>query len=698
MKKLLIMTLTTLSAAAFAAGGSDTPLLQPFDTPYGTPPFAKIKLEHYKPAIEASIDSARVEIKAIADNPAAPTFANTIEALERAGALLDRTASIFFNLDAAETSDQMQGIAMDISPMMTAFANDVTLDPKLFARVKAVYEQRDKLKLTAEQQMLLKDTYENFARSGAALPEKDKARFREISTELSQLSLKFGQNVLAETNDFTLHLSDPKQVEALPAFVRESMAEEAAAKGKEGWLVTLQYPSFVPFMTYSPDRELKQQLWMAYNSRAFHGNSSDNRLIVLRIANLRLEKARLLGFSNYADWALEDRMAENSSTVNSFLDNLLKKTMPYARKDLDMIGDYARKQGLEGDLKPWDWAYFDEKYKNEVFDLNSEQVKPYFKLENVQKGIFLLAEKLYGLQFKKNDSIPVYHPDVEAYEVSDSAGRFMAVLYMDFFPRASKRGGAWMTSFREMSRTADGKEVRPIISICGNFTKPTATSPSLLTFDEVNTTLHEFGHALHGILAEGTYKSKTGTNVYQDFVELPSQIMENWATEKEWLDLWAEHYQTGEKMPSELIDKIVASKNHLAAYAAARQLSFGILDMAWHSVTGPIKGEVDEFERRATAPARLFAPVDGTCTSVAFSHIFAGGYSAGYYSYKWAEVLEADAFSMFRERGIFDKATAASFRDNILSKGGSEHPMKLYEQFRGRKPDTQALFDKMGLK
>lgn len=683
-----------------SCGGSDeNPLLSDFNTPFDTPPFDRIELEHYQPAFEAAIREARAEMDAIVADPAAPTFENTIVALERSGSRLTAIEGIFFNLLEAETSDRMQEIALQVQPLLTEFANDMSLNPALFARVKAVYDSRADLPLDAEQQMLLEKTYKSFARNGANLSEEDKEKYRALSGELSQLTIRFGQNVLSATNAFTVHIApeDSARVAELPEFVRESMAEEAAARGEQGWTVTLQAPSMVPFMTYSTDRTLKEQLWRAYNTRAF-GGEFDNSDIVRRIAELRLGVANLLGYDTYADYVLEERMAESSTAVNEFLEGLLRSTREYALDDYRTIRDYAVRSGLYGpdfEFMPWDWAYFNEKYKNEKYSLNEEQIKPYLRLENVKKGVFLLAEKLYGLTFKENKEIPVFNQEVETYEVYDG-DRLMAILYLDFFPRESKRGGAWMTNFREMSTDADGREIRPLVSLTTNFTKPTATTPSLLTFDEFETFLHEFGHCLHGILAEGKYASVTGTNVYRDFVELPSQIMENFATEREFLDLWAVHYQTGEKMPQELIDKIIAAKNYLAAYSNVRQLSFGIDDMAWHSLAEPYTGDVESFEKRATASAQVLPAIDGTCFSTSFSHIFAGGYAAGYYSYKWAEVLEADAFSLFREKGIFNPEVAAGFR-KLLSKGGSEHPMKLYVEFRGHKPDVEALLTKMGL-
>lgn len=678
-----------------ASGADVNPLLVESTAPHGAPQFTQITNEHYKPAFEQAVREARADIAAIVGNAQAPTFANTIEALEFSGRRLDRISNIFFNLNEAHTNDTMQALALELSPMLTEFSNDVSLDPKLFARVKAVYDRRESLGLSAEQRQLLEKTYKRFARSGAALSDRDKKTYRELTARLSELSLQFNQNSLAATNAFTLHVTDPAVVGELPDFVREGMAAEAKERGLDGWIVTLQIPSMVPFMTYSSNRSLKEKLWRAYNTRCV-GGEFDNSAIVEEIADKRLQLANLLGYKTYADYVLEERMAESSPTVNAFLAELLDRAVEAARRDVETVAGYARAQGFDAELMPWDFGYYSERLKHERYELSEELTKPYFQLENVRRGMFELANRLYGITLRENPEIPVYHPDVKAYEVFDADGSFLAVLYMDFFPRASKRGGAWMTEFRQQ-RVENGVETRPLISVVYNFTKPTDSLPSLLTFDEVTTMLHEFGHALHGIFAAGTYPSLTGTAVYRDFVELPSQIMENWAYEKEFLDLFAVDYRTGEKMPAELIRRILDAKNYLAAYSHVRQVAYGLCDMAWHSISEPVKMPVVDFEKKAMARAQVLPYVDGQCTSTSFGHIFSGGYAAGYYSYKWAEVLEADAFSLFKEKGIFDRTTAASFRENILSKGGSEHPMKLYVRFRGHKPDTQALFDKMGI-
>lgn len=671
------------------------PLLEAWSGPHATPAFDRFRNEDYMPAFQQTLKEARAEVEAIVTNPDEPTFANTIEALEFSGRRLDDLCNLFFNLNEACTDDEMQRIALEVSPLLTAFSNDVSLNPALFDRVRKVYEKRADLTLTTEQNRLLEKSYKGFVRGGAALADADKERFRELTTELGQLSLQFNQHVLAATNAFTLHLTDPAQVSELPESVREGAATEAHERGLEGWMITLQAPSMVPFMTYSSNRELKEQLWRRYNSRCY-GDEQDNRELVKRIVALRLEMARLLGYETYAAYVLEERMAGTQQRVQQFLDELLERAIEPAHNEVKEVADFARSEGANYELMPWDYAYWQEKLKQARYTFDEEMLKPYFRLENVQRGVFLLAEKLYGLTFRENSDIPVYHPDVKAFEVCDGDGTFLAVLYMDYFPRASKRGGAWMTEFRPQY-IEKGHEVRPLISVVCNFTKPTREQPSLLTFDEVTTLLHEFGHALHGMMAKGTYPSLTGTSVYRDFVELPSQIMENWATEKEYLDLWAIHYQTGEKIPAELVQKVIDAKNYQAAYRHIRQVSFGLIDMAWYTVTAPVTDDVARFEQQAAEKTQLLPRVEGQCMSTAFGHIFAGGYAAGYYGYKWAEVLDADAFSLFHERGIFNREVASSFRHDLLEKGGSEDPMTLYVRFRGHEPDSQALFERMGI-
>ena len=703
MKKLfLIMTLSALMAGC--AGDKmpvvelpeideSNPLLAEWDTPHATPPFDLIKIEHYEPAIETAIAVSRAEIDAIVNNPAKPTFKNTIVAMERQGALLNRILGLFYNLNEADTSEEMEAIALRIQPKLTALSNDVALNPELFARVKAVYEG-SRRGLSDVDEKLLEDSYKSFSRSGAALADDKKEEYRKYTSELSEATLIFGQNALAATNAFAINITNPAQVAELPDFVKEGLAAEAKARGQKGWTVTLKAPSYGPFMMYSSQRDIKEKLYRAYNSRAL-GGEHDNSQIIRNITSLRMKIANLLGYKTHADYTLEERMAESAQNVNSFLEELRASTIEYAHKDYATISDYAHSKGLKDKLMPWDWAYYTEKYKSEKYAINDEQVKPYLKLDNVIKGVFLLAEKLYGLKFVLNEQIQVYHPEVKAYEVYDN-NDLLAVLYLDFFPRESKRSGAWMTEFRG-TKVINGEETRPLVSLVMNFTKPTESAPSLLTFDEFTTFLHEFGHALHGMLAKGEYESLNGTNVYRDFVELPSQILENWATEKEYLDMWAVHYQTGEAIPAELVEKIVAAKNYLAAYSNVRQLSFGMSDMAWHTMTEPYAGEIEPFEMKAMAPVQVTPVVEGTAMAPAFTHIFSGGYAAGYYGYKWAEVLAADAFSLFKEKGIFDPATAKAFR-HLLEQGGQRHPMDIYVEFRGHKPETQALVEAMGLK
>ena len=669
---------------------TNNPLLAEWDTPHATPPFDKISISDYEPAFETAIAVSRAEVEAIINNPAKPSFRNTIVALENQGALLNRIASVFFNLNQCNTSKEMQDIAIAIQPKLTELSNDISLNPQLFARVKAVYENPG-LFLSKEDKKLLEDTYKGFVRSGANLSDEDKELYRQYSSELSQLTLKFGQNSLAANNAFSLNIKSAKQVEELPDFVKEGLAMEAKARGQKGWTVTLKAPSYVPFVTYSSQRDLKEKLYRARNSAAL-GGKFDNTENIRKIVELRLKIANILGYERYSDYVLDNRMAENTETVNSFLAELLAATKEFADKDYKTINEYAHSLGFEGDIQSWDWAYYSEKYKNEKYAVSDEAVKPYLELESAKQAVFMLAGKLYGLEFKPAEGVAKYHEDVTVYEVSEANGEHLAMLYLDFFPRDSKRAGAWMTEFRG----AEG-DIRPLISLVMNFTKPTETMPSLLTFDEFTTFLHEFGHACHGMLAKGKYESLNGTNVYRDFVELPSQILENWAYEKEYLDLWAKHYQTGDTMPAELIEKLIAAKNYLAAYANVRQVSFGMTDMAWHTLTAPYTGDVVEFEQKAMAPAQILPLVEGTAMSPSFNHIFSGGYATGYYGYKWAEVLAADGYSLFQEKGIFDKATAAKFR-KLLESGGTKHPMDLYVEFRGHKPQTKALIDQMGLK
>lgn len=671
------------------------PLLAASPLPFGAPAFDQIQKSDYLPAFRQAIDRARAQIRAITDNPEAPSFANTIEALERSGEDLDRIAGIFFNLTEACTDDEMDGIAEEVSPLLTQHNMSVLLDEKLFARVKAVWQQRGDLQLDTEAAKLLEDTWKSFARHGANLPADKKERFAKLSQELSLATLKFGQNVLAATNAFTLHLTEEADLAGLPGFVREMAAAEAAGRGETGWTFTLNQPSYGPFLKFSERGDLRERIWRAYNSKCI-GGENDNTENIRRIVALRTEKAQLLGYPTYADYALEERMAKSPGKVNAFIDELLAPSLPAARREVAQVTEYAHAHGFEGALMPWDFSFWSEKLQKERYSLDDELLKPYFRLDAVQAAVFDLAGRLYGLGFTERKDLPVYHPDVRVFEVRGASGRFMALLYLDYFPRSSKRGGAWMTSFRELS-CRDGVEQRPLVSIVTNFTKPTADTPSLLTFNEVTTLLHEFGHGLHGMLAEGRYQSLTGTNVVRDFVELPSQLMENWAYEPEFLRTFARHWQSGEVIPQEYIDRIVAARNFLAGYAQVRQLQFGITDMAWHTLSAAPEGDIVAFEQERLRPSAVLPQVPGIVFSPSFNHIFSGGYAAGYYSYKWAEVLEADAFAYFKERGIFSREAAEHFRKTLLSRGGSVDADVLYRDFRGRDPQPEALLEKLGL-
>ena len=672
------------------------PLLATYHTPYHTAPFHLIKTEHYEPAILKGMEMHNEEIEAIINNPEQPTFHNTIVALERSGATLDRAATIFGNLLSAETSDELQAIAQRVMPQLSEHSNNISLNEKLFARIKAVYDSAENTQLNQEDRVLLVKTYDGFIRNGANLPEADKERFRQISSELSVLTLQFSQNNLNETNSYELPLT-LEQLDGIPESVIEAYAQTAKEKDKEGYVVTLHAPSLVPFLKYSRNRELRKQLYMAYNTQCIKDNENNNTEIVKKLVNLRLERAQLLGFQTAADYVLTKRMAENSLNVYQLLNQLLEAYTPTAHKEVAEVVALAKElENEDFELMPWDWAYYSEKLKEKRFNLNEEELRPYFELGKVIEGVFGLATRLYGITFKKNGEIPVYHPDVETYEVYDENQELLAILYTDFHPRTSKRSGAWMTSFKEQWKDENGNS-RPHVSITMNFTKPSANKPALLTFSEVNTFLHEFGHALHGMFANTTYQSLSGTNVYWDFVELPSQIMENFAIEKEFLNTFAKHYQTNEPIPAEMIQRIVNASNFNVAYACLRQLSFGLLDMAWYTRTEPFEGDVRTYEKEAWAKTQLLPNVPEACMTVQFSHIMAGGYSAGYYSYKWAEVLDADAFSLFKEKGIFNKEVANSFRKHVLSKGGTEHPMTLYKRFRGQSPDIQALLKRNGI-
>lgn len=677
----------------------ENPLLQPYHTLHDTTPFDRIRLEDYEPAIRKGMEAEDAEIQQIIDNPEAPTFENTVLALEQSGKLLDRVTTVLFNLMSAETCDELDAIAEKLMPELSEHANNISLNEKLFDRIKQVYQQKDRLTLTQEEQRLLEKTYDGFQRNGANLSEKDKETYRNLSMELSSLTLKFSQNHLKETNKYELVLTDEADLEGLPESTREAAALTAKEKGKEGWGITLQAPSYVPFMKYSKRRDLRKQLYLAYNTQCTHDDEFNNEEIVKKLVNLRMQIAQLLGFTDYADYVLRKRMAEDSTHVYKLLNDLLEAYTPKALQEVEEIKQLACKQeGTDFQLKPWDFSYYAETLKEQKYALNEEELRPYFELEQVKQGVFGLATKLYGITFKENKDIPVYHPDVQAYEVFDRDGSYLAVLYTDFHPRAGKRSGAWMTSYKEQWIESDGTNSRPHVSVTMNFTKPTAEKPALLTFSEVNTFLHEFGHALHGMFANTRFQCMSGTNVYWDFVELPSQIMENFAIEKEFLNTFARHYQTGEPIPETLIQRIIDASNFNVAYACLRQVSFGLLDMAWYTRQTPFEGDVKAYEKEAWKKAQVLPQPEETCMSVQFGHIMSGGYSAGYYSYKWAEVLDADAFSVFKEKGIFNTDVARSFRENILSKGGTEHPMTLYKRFRGQEPTIDALLKRNDIK
>ena len=671
------------------------PLLQLFDTPFQTAPFSTIKNEHFKPAFIEGIRLSKLEIEAITNNSEAASFKNTLEALDFSGQILDRISSIFFNLNSAETNNEIQKIAQEVSPMLSEFSNDITLNKALFERVKIIFEQKDDLNLTTEQDTLITKQYKSFVRNGANLNEADKIKLREIDTKLSKLKLIFGENVLAETNAFELHLTNKNDLKGLPESEIEAAEMMAKQKNKEGWVFTLDYPSYIPFLTYADNRDLRKKMALAFGAKAFQGNKSDNQQIVIDLVTLRYKRAQLLGYKTHAHFVLEERMAETPENVISFLEDLLPKAKPAAEKEFNQLSELAKNDGIDS-LQKWDSAYYSEKLKKQLFNLDQEQLKPYFKLDNVIEGVFLISNKLFDLVFEEVDTIDKYHEDVKTYKVSDTSGNYIAILYADFFPRSGKRNGAWMTTFKNQW-IKDGENSRPHISIVCNFTKPTETKPSLLTFNEVTTLFHEFGHALHGMLANTTYSSLSGTNVFWDFVELPSQLLENWCYEKEALSLFAKHFETNEVIPMHFIDKIKESSNFLEGMQTLRQLSFGILDMDWHGKNPSNILNVKEYETNSFKQTQLFPDVAENCMSTSFSHIFQGGYSSGYYSYKWAEVLDADAFEAFLENGIFNKETAFKLKSNILEKGGTEKPMKLYENFRGKKPTNNALLKRAGL-
>ena len=671
-------------------------LNHPFSTLYNSAPFSKIKNKDFLPAFKQAIENAKKEIDGIVDNPELPTFENTIEALDFSGEQLDRVSSIFFNLNSAETNDEIQKIAQEASPLLTEFSNDIALNEKLFNRVKSVYNDQKELTLNAEQQTLLDKKYKSFARNGANLPEDKKQELRNIDTTLSKLKLTFGENVLAETNAFEMLITDKKNLSGLPDGAIEAAKQLAEAKEKKGWLITLDYPSYIPFMTYADNRELRKKLSIAFGSNGFKNDKLDNQDIVLKIVNLRHQRATLLGYTSHAHFVLEERMAETPEKVSGFLNELIEKTKPSAEREFSNLESFAKKLNNINRLEKWDAAYYSEKLKQKLFNFNDEQLKPYFKLENVIQGVFNVANKLYDLHFEETKSIDKYHEDVTTYKVTSEKGELISIFYADFFPRQGKRNGAWMTSFKPQYIKNNSNE-RPHVSIVCNFTKPTKSKPSLLTFNEVTTLFHEFGHALHGMLANTTYPSLSGTSVYWDFVELPSQVLENWCYEKDALELFAKHFETGEIIPMDLVNKIKASSTFHEGMQTLRQLSLGLLDMSWHGRDPSNIKDVKFHELEAFKNTQLYPDIAENCMSTSFSHIFQGGYSSGYYSYKWAEVLDADTFEYFSEKGIFNKEVANKFKDNILSKGGTENPMILYKRFRGQEPNPEALLKRAGL-
>ncbi|WP_074409027.1 M3 family metallopeptidase [Aquimarina megaterium] len=670
----------------------NNPLLKPFDAA----PFSEIKSDHFLPAIKNGISIAKKQVDTIVSNSEPPSFSNTIEALEYCGELLDRVTSVFFNLNSAETNEEIQKIAQEASPLLSEFSNDIALNLDLFKRIEVVYTQKESLDLNPEQSRLLEKRYKSFSRNGANLPDEKKEKLREVDKELSTLSLKFGENILAETNKFEMLLADESDLTGLPEGAKEAAKSMAEAKGKKGWLITLDYPSYIPFITYADNRELRKKLALAFGSKGFHNDDLDNQEIVLKIANLRHQRALLLGYSSHANYILEERMAETPDTVFSFLNEILEKAKPAAEREFEQLQSYAKELDEIDQLQKWDGAYYSEKLKQKLFDLDDEKLKPYFKLENVIDGVFTVAYKLFGLQFKEINDVDTYHEEVKTYRVTDTEGNFVSLFYADFHPRPGKRNGAWMTSYKSQMRKNE-ENIRPHVSIVCNFTKPTPSKPSLLTFNEVTTLFHEFGHALHGMLANTTYPGLSGTSVYWDFVELPSQVMENWCYEKEALELFAKHYETGEVIPMELVEKIKESATFMEGMATLRQLSFGLLDMSWHAQDPSNIKDVKTHEKTTFSATSLYPNVEENCMSTAFSHIFQGGYSAGYYSYKWAEVLDADAFEYFKENGIFNREIATKFKDHVLSKGGTENPMTLYKRFRGKEPKPEALLKRAGL-
>ena len=690
VKKIMIMTFA--ATASMAANAQNNPLLENWNTKHQTPPFSKIKVEQYVPATREAIKEAEADINAIIKQKEKPTFENTIVAMEKAGEKLTRVSELLFNLNECCTSEEMQKSVMTLVPEITRYSNWVSMNEKLFARVKKVYDNREKLNLTTEQMVVLEDTYRGFVQNGVNLPKKDKEKFAKISEELSQLTQKFNQNVLADNNEYYLQVTNKKDLRGLPENAIAAAKEEAEQRKLEGWVFTLDYPSFGPFVTYADNRELREQMWRAYNSRGFRKNANNNDDLIRHISQLRMEKARLLGYDNYAAYALSDKMAKDVATVGKFMQDLQNSAYRQALLDVKEVKQFASDHGVEYELQRWDFSYWSEKLKKQKYSFDAELLRPYFQLDKVRQGIFDLYGTLYGVKFVEANDIEVYHPDVKVYEVYDGS-RFMGVLYLDMYPRASKRSGAWMTEFRGESNL-DGKEIRPLIQVVCNFTKPVGDKPSLLSFDEVETFMHEMGHAMHGMMTDVHYPSVAGTNVKHDFVETMSQVMENWCYEPQFLNTFAKHYETGDTIPADYIKKIKASENFLSGYYCIRQLNYGNIDMAYHTLQAPLTEDLESFEHRNMV--ELLPVVKGAISSPAFTHIFSGGYAAGYYGYKWAEVLDADIFSKFKKEGIFNKKTATDFRNMILSRGGSDDPSVLFRNFMGRDPDNTAFLIRSG--
>lgn len=700
-KSSLFLTLLTIMIAHTVTGqhapAAENPFLKEFNTPFGVPPFSQIEPGHFLPAIRTGMDLQNKEVEAIVSNPAPPDFDNTIAALDYSGSLIRKVNSVFANLNSANTSKELQAIAKEMAPMLSAHYDNINLNPALFEKVKAVYEKRGSLGLNGEQMRLLTEKYKDFVRGGAALSEDSRERFREINKKLSVLTLQFGENVLKETNDFRLIIDKPEDLSGLTPELVQQGAEAAAEVGMEGkWVYTLHNPSIMPFLQYADNRDLREKIYKAYINRGNQGNANDNNALIQQIVALRLEKAKLLGYESHAAFVLEENMAKNAENVEKLLLQLWKPALNRAVAEAADLQAIIDRDGGSFRLQPWDWRYYAEKLRKEKYDLNDELLKPYFSLENVRQGVFEVAGKLYGITFTERKDIPVYHNDVIAYEVKEASGQHIGILYMDFHPRESKRGGAWMNSYRKQYRE-NGRNISPVIVNVCNFSKPTSTQPSLLTFDETNTLFHEFGHALHGLLSSSTYYSLTGTSVPRDFVELPSQIMENWAAEPEVLKMYARHYLTGEVIPQQLIEKLQKSSYFNQGFETVEYLAAAFLDMGYHNLTEGSVSNVGEFEQSTLSKLGLIPEITSRYRSTYFNHIFSGGYSSGYYSYIWAAILDADAFEAFRENGLFDRKTALSFRENILSRGGTEDPMQLYSKFRGAEPDITPLLKRRGL-